>query len=64
MAPDTYVAEDCPIWHPLGGRRDHLILWSLDVPEKGDARGMRQERVGEHPLRGQGEGETGKGDNN
>lgn len=35
-----------------------MILWSLDVPEKGDARGMRQECVGEHPLRGKGEGET------
>lgn len=31
-------------------------LWRLDAPEKGDARGVRQEWVGEHSLRAKGEG--------
>jgi hypothetical protein len=36
MAPTTYVAENCLIWHPWEGM--HLVLWRLDAPEKGDAK--------------------------
>ena len=38
-----------------------MVLWRLDAPEKGDARGVRQEWIGENPLRGKGEGD-GVGD--
>ena len=44
MDPTTYVAEDCPIWHQW--EVGHLVLWRLDAPEKGDARGVRWEWVG------------------
>jgi hypothetical protein len=37
MAPTTYVAEDCLIYHQWEGI--HLVLWRLDAPEKGDDRG-------------------------
>ena len=30
MAPDTYVAEDCLIWHQWEGRL--LVLWRIDAP--------------------------------
>jgi hypothetical protein len=36
-----------------------LVLWRLDSPEKGDARKVKWEWVGEHPLRGEGEGGWG-----
>ena len=42
-----------------------MVLWKLGDPEKGDARGVRQE-WGRHPLRGKEEvcgGETRKRDN-
>ena len=41
VAPATCVAEDWLVWHRREGR--HLVLWRLDAPEKGDARGLRQE---------------------
>jgi hypothetical protein len=41
MAPATYVAEDYLIWHHWEGRS--LVLWRLDAPEKGDARGVKRE---------------------
>jgi hypothetical protein len=41
MAPNKYVAEYCLIWHQWEG--SHLVLWRLDVPEKGDARRVRWE---------------------
>jgi hypothetical protein len=44
MVPAIYVVEDCLIWHQWEGR--YLVLWKLDVPEKGDARGVRWEWVG------------------
>jgi hypothetical protein len=44
MAPGTHVAEDCLIWPQWEGMC--LVLWRLDAPEKGDARGMRLEWVG------------------
>jgi hypothetical protein len=59
MAPTKYVAEDDLIWHQWEGKL--LVLWRLDAPEKGDARGVRQEWIGENPLRGKGEGD-GVGD--
>jgi hypothetical protein len=37
--PDTCVAELCFISHQLEGV--HLVLWRLDVPDKGDAREVR-----------------------
>jgi hypothetical protein len=43
MAPATYVAENCLIWHQWEVR--HLVTWRLDAPEKGDARGVMQELV-------------------
>ena len=43
MAPATYVAEDCLVWPQLEGM--DLVLWRLDAPEKGDARGVRREWV-------------------
>jgi hypothetical protein len=42
--PDTYVAEDCLIWHQWEER--HLVLWKLNAPVKEDARRVRQEWVG------------------
>jgi hypothetical protein len=30
MAPATYVADDCLIWHQWEGM--HLVLWRLDAP--------------------------------
>jgi hypothetical protein len=45
MAPTIYIAEDSLIWHQWEGRR--LVLWRLDAPEKGDARGVMWEQVGE-----------------
>jgi hypothetical protein len=44
MAPTTYVAEDCFIWHQWKGRPS--VLCRLVAPEKGDAGGVRQEWVG------------------
>ena len=44
MAPPTYVAKDCRIWHHWEG--SHLVLWWVDPPENGDARGVRKGRVG------------------
>ena len=44
MAPATYVAEDCLIWHQWKGRC--LVLWKPDALEKLDARGLRWECVG------------------
>ena len=41
MALTIYVAEDSLIWHQWEG--EVLVLWRLDAPEKGDARGVRQE---------------------
>jgi hypothetical protein len=41
MASATYVAEDDLISHQWEGRP--LVLWRLDAPAKGDARGVRQE---------------------
>jgi hypothetical protein len=73
MVPTTYVAEDSLIWRQWWGGGGHLVLWRLDSPEKGDARGWgRSVRVGEHPHRGKGEshevgnswrGGKGKGNN-
>ena len=45
MAPATYIAEDCLIWYQWEGKC--LVLWRLDALEKGDARGVKQEWVGE-----------------
>jgi hypothetical protein len=55
MAPATYIADYCLIWHQWEGR--HLVLRRLGAPEKGGAGGMRQEWVGgeEGVLRDQGE---------
>ena len=39
-----------------------MILWKRNAPEKKDARGVRQEWGGEHPLRGKGEGGLQRGD--
>jgi hypothetical protein len=39
VAPTTYASEDFLIFHHWDGRR--LVLWRLDAPEKGDARGMK-----------------------
>jgi hypothetical protein len=36
IAPTTYVAENCLIWHP-----GCLVLWRLVAQTKGDARGVR-----------------------
>jgi hypothetical protein len=44
MAPATYVAEDCLIWHHWDRRS--LILWRLDAPAKRNARRERQECEG------------------
>jgi hypothetical protein len=41
MAPAAHVAEDGLIWPQWEGR--HLVLWRLEAPEKGDARGVGQE---------------------
>ena len=58
VVPDTYEAEDCPIWPQQEGMR--LVLWRLGAPEKGGARAVRWEWVvGEHPLRGKGDGGWG-----
>jgi hypothetical protein len=67
MAPTTYVAEECLIWHQWEGR--HFVLWRLDAPAKGDARGVSQEWVGgvtllEAKERWRGEGRPREGDNN
>ena len=37
MAPTIYIAEDNLTWHQWEERC--LVLWKLDAPEKGDARG-------------------------
>lgn len=41
-----------------------MVLWKLDAPETGDARGVRWEwgsgGVGEHSLRGKGKGWSGE----
>jgi hypothetical protein len=39
----------------------YLVLWMLDAPEKGDARGVRWEWLEEHPIRAKVEGEWGGG---
>jgi hypothetical protein len=44
LAPATYVAEDCLIWHHWKRRR--LILWRLVAQRKEDISGVRQECVG------------------
>ena len=44
MVPATYVAQDYLIWHQWEGM--NLIVWRLDAPEKGDARGVRQNSGG------------------
>ena len=43
MAPATYAAEECLILPQWEWR--HLVLWKVDGPEKGDARGMRRDWV-------------------
>ena len=67
MAPATYVAEYCLIWHQWEGRT--FILGRLDAPVKEDARVVRQEWVGrqrstllEAKGRGNGMGGLQRGD--
>jgi len=47
------------------GRERHLVLWSLDAPEKGDATRVRWKWVREHPFSGKvdGLGDSWRGDN-
>ena len=54
MAPATCIAEDCLIWHQWEGRC--LVLWRLDDPENGGARGVRWEWEGSTLLEAKGKG--------
>jgi hypothetical protein len=45
MAPATYIAGNCLIWHQWEVKP--LVLWKLDAPAKVDARGVKWEWVGE-----------------
>jgi len=53
MAPATYVAEACLIWHQC--RKSHLVLCRLVAHRRGDASGVRWEWLREYTLRGKGE---------
>jgi len=55
MAPDTYVVDDCLIWHQWEGRC--LVLGRPDAPEKEDTKMGLGGRGEEHFLRGKGEEE-------
>jgi hypothetical protein len=44
IVPTTYVSKNHRVWPQWKGMR--LVLWRLDTPEMGDARGVKWEWVG------------------
>ena len=60
MAPQYLWSRELLIWRQWEGW--HLVLWRLDAPEKGDARGIRWEWLGgEGAKKGLRKGRAGRG---